>query len=74
MFKIRAYPIRTVGYRRGAARVALRTASVAAARPSRGYVGVWRRHPASGRLELRWLPAPEGSLHSQVGDAIKAAA
>jgi hypothetical protein len=74
MFKIRAHPIGAVGYGRGAGRVAPRTASMAAVRPSRGYVGVWRRNPTSGRLELRWQPAPESPLHSQVGDAMKAAA
>jgi hypothetical protein len=75
MFTNRAHPIRAVRYGRGAARVARLVAPAAAARPSRGYVGVWRQNPASGRLELRWQPAPESPLRWDVADmALKAAA
>jgi hypothetical protein len=75
MFTKRAFPIGSIGYGRGAARVAPIIAPMAAARPPRGYVGVWRRNQASGRLELRWQPAPESPLRSAVADvAIKAAA
>jgi hypothetical protein len=75
MFAKRVFPIGSIGYGRGAARVAPVIACVAAARPSRGYVGVWRRNQASGRLELRWQPAPESPLRSAVGEvAVKAAA
>ena len=73
MFSNRALPIRTVRYGRRAARVARLVAPAAAARPSRGYVGVWRQNPASGRLELRWQPAPETPLRWDVED-VKAAA
>lgn len=78
MFTKRAFPIGIIRYGRGAARVASvapSVASIMAARPSRGYVGVWRQNPASGRLELRWQRAPESPLRLHVGDlAIKAAA
>jgi hypothetical protein len=64
MFTKRAFPVRSVGYGRGAVRVARRVVPVAA-RPS-GYVGVWRRNPTSGRLELRWQPAPESPVRGEV--------
>lgn len=67
MFAKRAFPIRIIGYRRGAARVAPTAA--------RGCVAVWRRDPASGRLELRWQPAPKSRVQSDADDvAIMAAA
>jgi hypothetical protein len=72
MFTNRAFPIRTVRYGRGVARL---VAPAIAARPSCGYVGVWRQNPASGRLELRWQPAPESPLRWDVeAVAMKAAA
>jgi hypothetical protein len=71
MFTKRAFPIRIIGYGRGAACAA----RMAVARPSRGCIAVWQRNPASGRLELRWQPAPESTVRSDVDDvAIRAAA
>lgn len=71
MFAKRAFPIRIIGYGRGAACAA----PTAVARASRGCVAVWRRNPASGRLELRWQPAPKSRVQSDVDDvAIRAAA
>lgn len=66
MFTKGAFSIRIVGYGRGASRVAQLVAPATAVRPSLGCVGVWRRNPASGRLELRWQPAPESPVRAEV--------
>ena len=70
MFTKRAFAIRIIGDKHGAAGVA----RMAAARPSRGCIAVWRRNPVSGRLELRWQPAPASTVRSDVDDVATRAA
>lgn len=65
MFTKRAFSIRIVRNGRDVAHVAQLAAAVTAVRPSQGCVGVWWHNPASGRLELRWQPAPESPVGAE---------